>query len=58
MWCLYLVTLDPSKQADDDITLVPRHLDDCLDKCSPAEAARINSVMYRFVSELTVLHQI
>ncbi|CAD6583966.1 MAG: hypothetical protein ASARMPRED_001565 [Alectoria sarmentosa] len=58
MWCLYLVTLAPSEQAYDDIPLVLRHLDDYLDKCSRAEAGRINSVMYRFVSELTVLHQI
>lgn len=58
MWCLYLVTLHPSEQTDDNIPLVLRHLDDYLDKRSRVEAGRINSVMYRFVSELTVLHQI
>ena len=58
MWCLYLVTLKPSEQAEDDIPLVLRHLDEYLDTCSRTEAGRINSVMYRFISELTVLHQI
>ena len=58
MWCLYLVTLDPSEQTEDDIPLVLRHLDVYLDTCSRAEEGRINSVMYRFISELTVLHQI
>ena len=58
MWCLYLVTLQPSEQTEDDIPLVLRHLDEYLDKCSRTEAGRINSVMYRFISELTVLHQI
>ena len=58
MWCLYLVTLKPSEQADDDVPLILRHLDEYLDTCSRTEAGRINSVMYRFISELTVLHQI
>ena len=58
MWCLYLVSLKPSEQAEDDIPLVLRHLDEYLDTCSRTEAGRINSVMYRFISELTVLHQI
>ena len=58
MWYLYLVTLNPSEQADDDVPLILRHLDGHLDTCSRTEAGRINSVMYRFISELTVLHQI
>ena len=58
MWYLYLVTLPPSKQTEDNIPLVLRHLDVYLDTCSRAEAGRINSVMYRFISKLTVLHQI
>lgn len=58
MWCLYLVRLHPSEQDYNDIPLVLRHLDEQLDKCSRAEAGKINSVMYRFISELTVLHQI
>ena len=56
MWCLYLVTLPPSEQEEDDIPLVLKHLDEYLDRCSRAEAGRINSVMYRSISELTVLH--
>ena len=58
MWCLYIVTLPPSEQAEDDIPLVLRHLDEYLDTCSRTEAGRINSVMYRSISEITVLHQI
>ena len=58
MWCLYLVTLPPSEQTEDDVPLVLRYLDEYLDNCSRTEAGRINSVMYRFISELTVLHQI
>ena len=58
MWCLYLVSLPPSEQEEDDIPLVLRHLDEYLDTSSRTEAGRINSVMYRFISELTVLHQI
>ena len=46
------------EQTEDDIPLVLRHLDVYLDTCSRAEAGRIKAVMYRFISELTVLHQI
>lgn len=46
------------EQTEDDIPLVLRHLDVYLDTCSRAEAGRINAVIYRFISELTVLHQI
>ena len=45
MWYLFLVTLPPSEQTEDDIPLVLRHLDVYLDTCSHPEAGRINSVM-------------
>lgn len=45
------------EQTEDDIPLVLRHLDVHLNMCSCVEAGRINAVMYRFISELTVLHQ-
>lgn len=58
MWCPYLVTLDPDELTDYDIPLVLKHLDDYLHKYSRAEVGRINLVMYRSISVLTVLHRI
>lgn len=45
-------------ETEDDIPLVLKNLDVYLDTCSRTEAGRINAVMYRFISELPVLHQI